>query len=94
MKAALGRRETFLFHGAGFVEDRFGKIIASFLSVLSGESVIHLLCFEHFSVTVMYRLSLENKLGFTCLISRQSETGEMNPTSPQHSTRSLTSFLS
>lgn len=89
MKAALVRRETFLLHRDDFVEDRFGKIIASFLSVPSGESVIHLFCFECFPVTITYRLSLENKLGFTYLTSRQSETGEMNPTFPQHSTRSV-----
>lgn len=97
MKAALVRRETFLLHRDDFVEDRFGKIIASFLSVPSGESVIHLFCFECFPVTITYRLSLENKLGFTYLTSRQSETGEMNPTFPQHSSRSVqhkTSFLS
>lgn len=75
------RRETFLLHREDFVDDRFDKIIASFLSVLSGESVIHLLCFESFSVTIVYRLGLENRLGFICLTSRQSEAGERNPTS-------------
>lgn len=92
MKTALVRRETFLLHRDDFAEDRIGKIITFFLSVLSGESVIHLLCFECFSVTIMYRLGLENKLGFTCLISSQS--GEMNPTSPQHGVLHETSFLS
>lgn len=50
MKAALVRRETFLLNRDDFVEDRFGKIIASFLSVLSSESVIHLLCHHHVQI--------------------------------------------
>ena len=59
IKAALVRREGRLLHRDDLVDDRFDKITASFLSVLSGESVIHL-CFVCFSVTTVYRLSLEN----------------------------------
>lgn len=70
---SLGQKEIFLLHRDDFVEDRFGKIIASFLSILSGESMIHLLYFECSSDTFVYRLSLENKLGYTCLASRHSK---------------------
>lgn len=78
MKAALVRREGRLLHREDLVDDRFDKLTASFffLSVLSGESVIHLLCFVCFSVTTVNRLSLENRLGFVCLTSIQSEMGE------------------
>lgn len=74
------RRERFLLHREDFVDDKFAEIIASFLSVLSGESVIHLFCFDCFFVTIVYRLSFENKLGLICLTSRQAEPGEINPT--------------
>lgn len=80
MEAALVKRERFLLQREVFVDEKFAKIIASFLPIVSGESVIHLFCFDCFFVAIVYTLSFQNRLGLICLTSRQAETSEINPT--------------